>query len=395
MRKMENRLAGSGPGKAGAIRRRTGSEILVWRLSCLAVGIACSLGGCNSSGDDPRSAAAQNAANAPAPAAAPPVFPLQKGRLAADLKTPGELIAYQQVDLYAKENSFVKKLYVDVGSEVRAGQLLVVMEAPELASSLSGAQSRLKSQEAVYIASKANYNRLVETSKTPGTISQNDLDQADARQKSDLAQLEAARSAYNEIAETLKYLEIRAPFNGVISARNVNTGAYVGPSGKGSELPLFTLEEQRHLRLVVSVPEASTGYLNTSGMVSFTVKALPDRSFKARIKRLAGALDSRLRSERVEMDVDNADNKLLPGMVAEVDLPLPAADSTFVVPATAIVNSTQRVFVIRMTDHRAEWVNVKKGREDNGKTEIYGDLHEGDSLIQVAGEEIRNGSEQH
>ena len=312
--------------------------------------------------------------------------------MAGDLKMPGELIAYQQVDLYAKENSFVKKLYVDVGSQVNTGQLLAVMEAPELMSSLSGAQSRLKSQEAIYIASKANYDRLLETSKTPGTISQNDLDQADARQKSDLAQLDAARSAYNEIAETLKYLEIRAPFSGVISARNVNTGAYVGPSGKGSEAPLFTLQEQQHLRLVVSVPEASTGYLNTSGSVKFTVKALPDRSFKARIRRLAGALDDRLRSERVEMDVDNKDRKLLPGMVAEVDLPLPAPDSTFVVPSTAVVNSTQRIFVIRVTHGRTDWVDVKKGREEKGKTEIYGDLHEGDSLIKAAGEEIRDGS---
>jgi membrane fusion protein, multidrug efflux system len=350
----------------------------------------CLLGSCNSSEDEAKTVQAQTVV--PAVAAAPETFILKKGRMAADLKMPGELIAYQQVDLYAKENSFVKKLYADVGSEVRSGQLLAVMEAPELTSSLSGAQSKLKAQEAIYIASKANFDRLAETSKTPGTISQNDLDQADARQKSDLAQLEAARSAYNEIAETLKYLEIRAPFSGVISARNVNTGAYVGPSGKGSELPLFTLQEQQHLRLVVSVPEASTGYLNTTGTVRFTVKAMPDRSFSARIRRLAGALDDRLRSERVEMDVENKDKKLLPGMVAEVDVPLPAPDSTFIVPSTAVVNSTQRLFVIRVKDGKAEWVDIKKGREENGQTEIYGDLYEGDRLIKMAGEEIRNGS---
>ena len=364
----------------------------IGRTVALSIGIVCLLGSCNSSGDEAKTAGAQTTAPAAAAAAAPQTFMLEKGRMAGDLKMPGELIAYQQVDLYAKENSFVKKLYVDVGSQVSTGQLLAVMEAPELMSSLSGAQSRLKAQEAIYIASKANYNRLVETSKTPGTISQNDLDQADAHQKSDLAQLDAARSAYNEIAETLKYLEIRAPFSGVISARNVNTGAYVGPSGKGSEAPLFTLQEQQHLRLVVSVPEASTGYLNVSGSVKFTVKALPDRVFAARIRRLAGALDDRLRSERVEMDVDNKDRKLLPGMVAEVDLPLPAPDSTFVVPSTAVVNSTQRIFVIRVTHGRTDWVDVKKGREEKGKTEIYGDLHEGDSLIKAAGEEIRDGS---
>jgi len=243
-----------------------------------------------SSSDGEGSEKRENKAVAATTAAPAEIFPLQKGQLSTMLYTPGELIAYQQVDLYAKENSFVKKLYADVGSEVREGQLLATLEAPELGSQLASALSRVKSQEAIYIASKANYERLVETSKTPGTISQNDIDQADARQKSDLAQLEAFKSAYNQVAETLKYLEIRAPFGGVISARNVNPGAYVGPSGKGSEFPLFTLQEQRHLRLVVSVPEAYTGYLNDQHEVKFTVKARPNEVFHAKVKRLAGAL---------------------------------------------------------------------------------------------------------
>jgi membrane fusion protein (multidrug efflux system) len=352
----------------------------IWVLGCL--------GACQSPEAD---SARQTAAPAATPSAE--TFLLHKGRLTGDLQTPGELIAWQQVDLYAKENSFVRRLYADIGSDVKAGQLLADLEAPELASSLAGAASRLKAQEAIYIASKANYDRILSTSKTPGTISQNDIDQADARQKSDYAQWEAARSAYDQIAETLKYLEIRAPFGGVVSARNVNTGAYVGPSGKGSELPLFTLQEQKRLRLVVSVPEASTGYLTIGRQVSFAVKALPNRTFKARVDRLAGALDNRLRAERVEMDVSNEDKKLLPGMVAEVSLPLPGQDSTFVVPQTAVVNSTQRIFVIRLTSgHKAEWVDITRGREENGMAEIYGPLREGDKLIKVAGEEIRDGS---
>lgn len=349
------------------------------------------LSACTSSDGSPEEKAEKPKA-ATAASAVAETFTLQKGRLFTTLQVPGELIAYQQVDLYAKENSFVKKLYVDVGSEVQQGQLLAVMEAPELSSALSGAESKLKSQEAIYIASKANYDRMLETSKTPGTISQNDLDLAASRQKSDYAQWEAAKSAYNGIAETLKYLEIRAPFTGVISSRNVNPGAYVGPSGKGSELPLFTLQEQKHLRLVVSVPEVSTGYLSDRNEVNFTVKALPNEHFSAKVKRLAGALDSRLRAERIEMDVYNDHKKLLPGMVAEVNIPLPAHDSTFLVPQTAVVNSTERVFVIRVTDHKAEWVNVKKGREADGKTEIYGKLNAGDQLIKVANEERRNGS---
>jgi membrane fusion protein (multidrug efflux system) len=320
------------------------------------------------------------------------VFLLKKGRLSSSLQIPGELIPYQQVDLYAKVNSFVKKLYVDVGSEVKEGELLVTMEAPELGSQLAGAESNIKSREAIYLASKANYDRLTETSKTPGTISPNDLEQAAARKNSDLAQLQSAEAAHKEITETQGYLQIRAPFNGIITARNVNPGAYVGPAGKGSELPLFNLQEQKRLRLVLSVPEAYTEYLNHKDEVSFTVRSMPGHSFKAAIKRLSGSIDSRLRSQRVEMDVFNNDKKLLPGMVAEVNLPLPATDSTFIVPKSAVVNSTEAVFVIRVVNNQSQRVDVKTGRDANGFIEIYGNLKDGDLLLRAASDEIKNGT---
>jgi RND family efflux transporter MFP subunit len=320
------------------------------------------------------------------------VFRLEKQPFTSSIRIPGELIAYEQVDLYAKVNSFIKKLYVDVGSEVSSGQLLATMEAPELTAQLDAAASKLKSQEAIYVASKANYDRLYETSQTPGTVSQNDIDQALAKKNSDLAQLEAAKSAYKEISDTRDYLQTRAPFSGVISARNVSTGAYVGPSGKGSELPIFTLQQQKKLRLVISVPEAYTGYINNKVTIDFTTRAIPQRIFKATVKRLAGALDDKLRSERIEMDVINEDKKLLPGMVAEVNIPLPSVDSTFVVPQTAVVNSTEKLFVIKVTDHQAKWIDIKRGRVQGNQVEIYGNLSPGDSLVTIASEEIRNGS---
>lgn len=319
------------------------------------------------------------------------VAAVEKGMLTSSLTMPGELISFQQVDLYARETSFVKKVYVDVGSEVREGQVLATLEAPELSSRLAGAESRWKSQEAVYTASKASYERLLETSKTPGTISPNELEQALARMNSDFSQLEATKAAYKEVSNTLNYLTIKAPFSGVISARNVNPGAYVGPSGKGSENPLFTLQEQNRLRLVVSVPEAYTAYLREDDKVNFQIKALPNESFEAKVKRMAGALDTRLRSQRVEMDVINNNRNLLPGMVAQVTIPLLNRDSTLIVPKTAIVNSPEKVFVISVRDNKAIWITVQTGRTVDGKTEIYGKLQPGDQVVKVASEEIRDG----
>ncbi len=320
-------------------------------------------------------------------------FSLQKGMLTSTLQIPGELIAFQQVDIYAKVNSYVEKLYADVGSQVKAGQLLARLEAPEITSQLAAAQSKVKSQESSYISSKATYNRLYQTSQTPGTIAQNDLDIALAKQNSDYALLESAKAGYAEIEETRNYLEIHAPFSGVISARNVNLGAYVGPSGKGSDLPIFVLQEQKKLRLVVSVPEAYTDFVNKEGKVKFTVRALPNQTFTAKVARLAGAVGDRLRSERVEMDVYNDNKKLLPGMASEVMIPLPATDSSFVVPRSAVVNSTIKPFVIKSVNNKAQWVNVQLGRTVDDLQEIYGPLSAGDQLIKTATEEIRDGAD--
>jgi membrane fusion protein, multidrug efflux system len=321
------------------------------------------------------------------------LVPIQKGKLSSTIAVPGELIPYQQVDLYAKINSYVKKLLVDIGSEVCTGQLLATLEAPEINSQLAAAQSRIKQQEAIYFASKATYDRLLSTSKTPGTISENDLEQAEAKKNSDYANVEAEKSSYKEVAANLDYLQIRAPFDGVITSRNVNLGAYVGPAGKGSDLPLFVVQDQKRMRLVISVPELYTGGLSSKSEVTFSVKALPNHKFSARVKRLAGALDEKLRSERLEMDVYNKDKRLLPGMYADVDVPVPTRDSTFIVAKTAVVISTEKVFVIRVNNHRAEWVEVKKGFQSGDKTEIYGDLKPGDKLVKQATDEIRDGQQ--
>jgi membrane fusion protein (multidrug efflux system) len=316
----------------------------------------------------------------------------EKGKLSSNIAVPGELVPYQQVDVYAKITSYVKKLNVDIGSEVHQGELLAVLEAPEINSQLAAAESRIKQQEAVYYAGKATYDRLVSTSKTPGTVSQNDLEQADAKTKSDMANIDAAKADYKAIASNLDYLQIRAPFDGVVSARNVNQGAYVGPAGKGSDQPLFVIQDQKRMRLVISVPEAYTGSLSTKDEVTFSVRSLPNRKFKALVKRLAGSLDEKLRSERLEMDVYNKNKELLPGMYADVNIPVPSRDSTFIIPKAAVVTSTERVFVIRVNNHKAEWVDVKKGFQSGDKAEIYGDIKPGDKLVKQATDEIRDGA---
>lgn len=317
-------------------------------------------------------------------------FLLQKEKLSSALMIPGELIANQQVDLYAKVTGFVKELNVDIGSEVKEGQVLLTLEAPEIVSQLSAAESRLKSQQAIYIASLASYNRLVETSKTPGTISQNDLDIAEAKKNSDLANLDAAKASFRELGEIRNYLVMRAPFSGTITNRNVNPGAYVGPSGKGSEFPAFTLQQNKQLRLVFSIPEAYTSYVSTGDTVKFRVRSNPSEVFSARVKRMSGALDSKLRAQRVELDIDNKNGKLLAGTIADVDITL--SSTGFAVPATAIVNSSEGVYVVKSLNHKVQLIPVKKGIDSGKRVEIFGDLNSGDTIVIKANDEMKDGA---
>jgi multidrug efflux pump subunit AcrA (membrane-fusion protein) len=153
---------------------------------------------------------------------------------------------------------------------------------------------------------------------------------------------------------------------------------------------MFVLQEQKKLRLIISVPEAYTALINTKGTVTFHVKALQNQTFTAKVARLAGAVGDRLRSENVEMDVYNTTSKLLPGMTAEVQIPLPATDSSFVVPKTAVVNSTVKPFVIKVVDNKAQWVAVQLGRAADDKEEIFANLSINDVLVKNATEEIRD-----
>lgn len=317
-------------------------------------------------------------------------FTLEKGRLTSTMSLPGQLLPFQTVDLYAKVSSFVKAMYVDVGSEVKQGQLLAALEAPELAAQTDESASLIKTQEAAWSASKATYDRLYKTSRIPGTISPNELELALAKMNSDSAALAAARSHYAGSADIQSYLEVRAPFDGVISSRSIYTGAYAGPAGKGSSIPLMTLQQQRRLRLVVDVPEAATAYFRGKDTIHFTVQTLPGQVFTAQVTRMAGALDLQTRTEELQMDVVNGNGLLLPGMFAQVSLDLTNSEQQFIVPTGAVTGNSKNIFVIRVAGGKTRWVPVQEGREADGKVEIFGDLQVGDQLVAAATDELKS-----
>lgn len=308
------------------------------------------------------------------------------------LKLAGELLADQETALYAKVNSYVQQIKVDIGSKVTAGQVLVILDAPELQAQLATAKSKLKAQEAIYIATKANYDRMFDADKTEGAIAKDALDQIKAKKLADEAEVNAAKSIYNELRAMNDYLVIRAPFSGTVTDRNVDLGAYVGPMGKAADLPLLMVQSNQKLRLSLSVPEANTPYLNIGDTIRFKVKAIPQKMYMATISRKSGALDEKLRSEKIEADLLNVNQELKPMMLAETNIPLQAREASFFVPKTALVDANLGVYVIRIENGKTKNIPVAKGRMMPDQVEIFGELEEGDQILLKANEEIEEGT---
>jgi membrane fusion protein (multidrug efflux system) len=318
-------------------------------------------------------------------------FILEESQTENIIALPGELFAFLEVDIYAKVNSFVKEVPVDRGSEVRKGDLLLQLNAPEYESQMNEADSKLKTREALLKSSTATYLRLLQTSKTPGVVSANDLDLALAKMMSDSSEVSSARSNYKAAMEMKDYLTVRAAFDGTITERNIHPGAYVGPSGKGSDKPLLKLKQENLLRLTVAVPEIYTSSLHLGDDVNFSVKSYPDEFFKAKISRMAGNVDTKIRSELIEMDVINKEKKLLSGMYAQVKLSTKRDAKTFLVPSSSVVFSSEGIFVIRVENGKAKRIIVDKGNVNGANIEVFGNLKNGDVLVTEASENIRDG----
>ncbi|WP_341840477.1 efflux RND transporter periplasmic adaptor subunit [Chitinophaga caseinilytica] len=305
------------------------------------------------------------------------------------LKLAGELKPDQHTEMFAKVNSYVKHIQVDIGDRVQAGQTLVLLEAPEIQSQVANAKAKLEAQEAIFLSTKATFDRMMKANETKGAIARDALDQIQARKLSDEANLHAARSAYNEIRDVNNYLVIKAPFSGTITSRNVDLGAYVGPMNKE---PLLVIENNQRLRLNLSVPEANTPYIKIGDTIRFHVRSRPQEKYLAIVSRKSESLDLKLRSEKIEADFINEGHALKPYMIAETTIPLQHSVPTFFVPKSAVVESGTGIYVIRAENGKAKHVPVSKGRVMPDKTEVFGALNDGDAILKMGSEEIQEGT---
>jgi membrane fusion protein (multidrug efflux system) len=323
------------------------------------------------------------------------------------LSLPGELTAFQSVAIFPRVTGFVKAVHVDRGSNVRAGQLLASLEAPELVAHRSEAQSTLQASEAQLLvvraradADRSTFDRLKAASASPGVVAGHDVTIAEKAADASANQVvaaersvEAARQALNAVRDMEGYLRVTAPFAGVVTERNVHPGALVGPSGSAAAVPLLRLVDSRQLRLVVPVPEAYTAEVQPGAEIPFTVAAYPGHSFSGKVARVARAVDVGTRTMAVELDVANGDGRLTPGAFCQVRWPVRRSGPSLFVPSASVATTTDRTFVIRVRNGKAEWIDVRTGLTSGALVEVFGGLRAGDEIAARGTDELRVGTE--
>ena len=328
-------------------------------------------------------------------------------KLAMAVHLPGEIEPYEVVAIFPKVTGFVKSISVDRGSHVKAGEHIAQLEAPELVAQRSEAQSKLQAAQAQLAAAEAKvasdegtYEHLKAAAATPGVVAGNDLFVAQKALDADRAQLKAqqdnvsaAQQALQAVAQTESYLQVKAPFDGVVTERNVHPGALVGPAGApGVAVPMLRIETLSRLRVVVPVPETYAAGVPEGTKVEFTVPAFPGRTFSGTIARIAHSVDEKTRTMPVELEATNTKGELSPGTFSDVLWPVRRSYPTLFVPTSSVANTLERVFVVRIRDGKSEWVDVKTGATADKMMEVFGDLHEGDMVAVRGTDELRPGT---
>ena len=354
------------------------------------------------------------------------VVSVQHGSISRTLSLAGQFEAYQVVEIHPKVSGFVRKINVDIGDRVRQGQTLAVLEVPELAAQLAGtvaqaaesedeivrAQHEITRAESNYSALHANNARLQAAAKAqPGLIAQQELDDAQSKDFAAAAEVDAAKSALAAAQQTAAvshadnqrvsaiqdYTRVIAPFDGVVVWRYANTGTLI-QSGTGSDsqsLPVVTLAQSGLLRLRLPVPEDAVKYVHVGDEMQVRVDAI-GRSFSGKVVRFTRNVSLQTRTMETEIDVENKNLSIDPGMYANTQLQLAHVSNVLTIPVEALIlRGNQEVVYVLDGENRIHDRAVQVGLQGSRLAEITSGLQAGDRVILGGQEKFQDGERVH
>ena len=340
------------------------------------------------------------------------VAKVSRKSLQRQITLSSELVPFQEIDVYAKESGYVRKLYVDYGSRVKEGQLMATLEIPELEAQLqedqaavknamdevSRAQHMLKRYQAMHKVLDLEYTRLYGVSQTrPGLVAQQEVDDAQGKDLAAASEVDAGESALAAAQSSLlvsqsklihdqalfDYSRITAPFSGVVTERYANLGTLMqaGTNSSTQVLPLVRLSQGDLFRLVIPVPESDVRYIRNGDPVDVLVPSL-NRRFPGKVARFSVDVREDTRTMHTEVDVPNPDRLLVPGMYAEATFGAEARQDVLAVPLQAVSEQGDQTWVYVVSpSNRVEDRPIKMGLQTSTDAEVVSGLAEGESVI--------------
>jgi RND family efflux transporter MFP subunit len=389
------------------LRHLRASRLLKIWLACLTFFVVALLASCGR--NDAAQAGGTGSAQSSLPAVA--VAKVTRKPMARYLTISSELVPFQEIDVYAKESGFVSKLYVDYGSQVKKGQLMAVLEIPELqaqlqedqaaiknaADQVTDAEHQLRRVEAQHKVLHLQYDRLDRVSKSkPGLVAQQEVDDAQGKDLAAEAQVEGAKSSLQAAQSQMAvaqsklardqalydYSKITAPFTGVVTQRYANYGTLMqGGTNSTQALPLVKLSEEDLFRLVIPVPESYVRYIKIGDPVNVRVSSL-NRDFPGRVARFSVDVGEATRTMHTEVDVRNPQGVLFPGLYAEATLTLDRKGDALVVPLQALNQGGDRasVFVVDQAN-KIQDRQITLGIQTENNAEVLSGLNVGDQVV--------------
>jgi RND family efflux transporter MFP subunit len=380
------------------IRRQSASEIFQWHLIAMAIpGLALMslAAGCHR---PPAPSSDQAAPEAPAQPSAVKIVHPERKDLRRSIERPGYNIeAFERTPLYAKIPGYVLKWNFDIGDRVHKGDILAELDIPEMhvelkqkeastrqaGSEIEQAKAVVQRAEAELERAKSQYERLAQVGRSSGVLNREQVDEARlgfeaaqaavAKAKADVsvaeARLDVAKADRDRVQTLLQYTKIPAPFDGVVTRRNVNTRDFVQPEAASKGEALFVVDRVDPVRVIVNVQELEAVWVRDGDTAVIRPQSLPGQQFNGKVTRTAGAMNPQNRTLRTEIDLPNAEGRLLPGMYVSVTI-IVARKDVWAVPEAAVVTEGDQTFCYRVENGKVVRTLLKLGIRDGDWVEV-------------------------
>jgi len=317
----------------------------------------------------------------------------QPGAPTHEIVLPGTTQAFTDAAIFARTNGYVKAWYFDIGARVKQGQLLAEIETPEVDQQLQQARADLETAQANLRQAQITADRWVALLESD-SVSKQETDQAVSALSAAKATVSSNVANVRRLEELQKFEKIYAPFDGVITARNIDIGVLINAGSTPPGREMFHMTAIHRLRVFVAVPEVYSRAAQPGTVATLNLDAFPGRSFHGTLVRTANAIDLASRTLLVEVDVDNPGGELLPGAYVFVHLKLPTqvASATVTVPANTLLFRAEGLQVAVVRGGQAQLVPVRIGRDFGTTVEIVSGLQPTDQVIVAPSDSLISGT---